>query len=312
MPDAVVLSQRHATLIHRTWVAIFALVVLDGVWMHKFGIQLAHKTLIVVPFTAVLLFAVSLFYRTVRREGGLWLAAQVANQLVVGTLGIAVLSYLGARLAYPLHDEQFIAADRFLGIDWQSYIGWMDHHPLISHILALSYMSTDPEVMVFLMLLCFCKQHVPLHRFVLQFLMGAFVTVVIATLWPSLGPYVYGNTDPASYPNLGIAGIVEYKFDELAMRSHTMRILPEAFQGIVAFPSFHSTIAVIIIYASRVLPWPAVRFFVIVLNVLMMVSTPASGGHYPVDTLAGILIGFAVIAWFARVLPEENGRSGRI
>jgi membrane-associated phospholipid phosphatase len=55
--------------------------------------------------------------------------------------------------------------------------------------------------------------------------------------------------------------------------------------GIVAFPSYHAVLGVLLTYAHRggVLLWP-----VAALNAVMLVSIPSEGGHYLIDLVAGV------------------------
>ncbi|VWB43615.1 PAP2 family protein [Burkholderia lata] len=70
-------------------------------------------------------------------------------------------------------------------------------------------------------------------------------------------------------------------------------INPLEVQGLVSMPSFHTMMAMFLVYSMRnirlVLP------AVIVLNVIMIASTITVGGHYLADVLAGIVCGAVVI-----------------
>ena len=61
-----------------------------------------------------------------------------------------------------------------------------------------------------------------------------------------------------------------------------------ASEGIITFPSFHAALAVIFIVALW--PMPVLRWFGVVVNVLMLAATPIDGGHYFIDMVAGIVI----------------------
>jgi membrane-associated phospholipid phosphatase len=55
--------------------------------------------------------------------------------------------------------------------------------------------------------------------------------------------------------------------------------------GIVTFPSFHTALAIVLIYVHR----PPLPSFVplMILNVVMLVAIPFAGHHYLVDMIAG-------------------------
>jgi hypothetical protein len=55
-------------------------------------------------------------------------------------------------------------------------------------------------------------------------------------------------------------------------------------RGLIAFPSYHAVLALIVMWYARYLPrlfWPLVAT-----NVLVLVATPIHGGHHLVDVLA--------------------------
>jgi membrane-associated phospholipid phosphatase len=67
----------------------------------------------------------------------------------------------------------------------------------------------------------------------------------------------------------------------------------------VVFPSFHATLAVLCAYAAR--PLRILKFPLLALNLLIVLSSPAMGGHYFVDIIAGIILAALTIS-----LPGHN------
>jgi len=64
-------------------------------------------------------------------------------------------------------------------------------------------------------------------------------------------------------------------------------------QGLVSLPSFHTALGVLFCLTLRHsrLGWPC-----LLLNLLMIASTPVMGGHYLVDLLAGALLPLGLFA----------------
>jgi membrane-associated phospholipid phosphatase len=310
MSDPIILPPLHAALIRRTWLAVFLLVAADVAWMWREGIGFTPRTMVIIALAVAFLTIVAAVYRHVRRDDPIWLAAHVMNQMVLGSLALATFSYLGLLWNAPLMDAKFAALDQRLGFDWLAYIGWVEHHPAVARIFSLSYAATEPLVLVLLAALCFTRKFAQFHRFALGYLLGGLITVAVAGAVPALAEYIYRGIGPAAYPHLQIAPAIAYRDDFFAMRSHALTVLPEDFQGVVAFPSFHSVLAVLSLCAARQVSSLALRFAAIALSLLMLLSTPVDGGHYLVDTLAGIVVGLAV-AWLARRwVPEGGGREG--
>lgn len=306
MSEPIILPERHGVLIRRGWAVIALICVLDAVWMVAAGIGITRGMALLVAGAGLLLAAVALVYRRFRRDDAIWLAAQVMNQLVIGSCALATLSYIGLRLNFPLMDAQFAAVDRMLHFDWLAYIGWVESHPFIARIFTYSYAATEPQMLALFALLCFTKRFTAFHRLAIGYLLGGLITIVIADVWPALTAYLFFKVDPAVYPHLQIAGATVYGQDFFAMRTHQMTVLPKDFQGMVTFPSYHSVLAVISIFAALALRFRWLAALFIVLNLLTLLSTPVDGGHYLVDTLGGIIIGLLVAGAAARWLPENK------
>jgi membrane-associated phospholipid phosphatase len=58
--------------------------------------------------------------------------------------------------------------------------------------------------------------------------------------------------------------------------------------GIVTFPSFHAAAAVLLAWAASGIPF--LRYPMIALNFLMLISAIPIGGHYAIDVIAGSLV----------------------
>jgi membrane-associated phospholipid phosphatase len=66
-----------------------------------------------------------------------------------------------------------------------------------------------------------------------------------------------------------------------------------ALQGVIAFPSFHTVMAILLAYAHR----PPSRSFwlVALLNGLMVLAVPPAGHHYLIDAISGALVAVVCI-----------------
>ena len=78
-------------------------------------------------------------------------------------------------------------------------------------------------------------------------------------------------------------------------------------EGLVTFPSFHTTLAIITTYAVR-----GVRYVfapVCALNAVVIVATLPEGGHHLIDLVAGALIAAVAIAVARSVGQAEVARA---
>jgi membrane-associated phospholipid phosphatase len=77
-------------------------------------------------------------------------------------------------------------------------------------------------------------------------------------------------------------------------------------EGIITFPSLHAALAIIL--AAGMWPVPVLRWVGLVVNILVLVSTPVDGGHYFIDLFAGIAVAALTMA-AARTLATTPKRA---
>ncbi|MCO5106597.1 MAG: phosphatase PAP2 family protein [Burkholderiaceae bacterium] len=116
------------------------------------------------------------------------------------------------------------------------------------------------------------------------------VVVVLSGLFPAQSAWAYYGVDLHKAYHLA---------DLNTLRDQTAPVIDVGRQtGIVTFPSYHTAIALILVWVTRgIAPlfWPA-----LILNLGVLVAIPTGGGHYLVDMLAGAAITAAACLWLAR------------
>ena len=100
---------------------------------------------------------------------------------------------------------------------------------------------------------------------------------------------------------------VEWSATLAAIRAGSARnfSLPHL-QGVIAFPSFHTVGAILLMYAHRP-PMPSFSV-VLTLNVLMLLSVPSEGQHYLVDVISGAIVAAVSIVL---VRTQTSARIGK-
>jgi membrane-associated phospholipid phosphatase len=252
------------------------------------------------------------YYAAWRRELPLASALTVTAQLIAFAAVGAPLSYVAASLGWPAHDAAFAAADRALGFDWRALLAWMDAHPLLHALFALSYASFAAQATVTVMALAWARELVRLRTFMLAFVICTLVTIVISALAPAEGVWTtYGLPGPGH--TLVIPDLSDLRSDFLTLHQlrtgawRTLRALGS--EGIISFPSLHTALGVIFPIALWRAPY--VRWIGLAVNALMIGSVPIDGAHYFIDLLAGVVT--ALVSWTVatlivrRVLAQPAG-----
>jgi membrane-associated phospholipid phosphatase len=109
-----------------------------------------------------------------------------------------------------------------------------------------------------------------------------------AALFPAFGPFKTFGIDSEFLP------VMEQ------LRSGNLHFALSKLTGVVSFPSFHTTMALLYIYGFR--RAGAIGWMMAALNVAMMPAIPFFGGHYLVDMLAGGAVALASLG-IVRVWP---------
>jgi len=111
-------------------------------------------------------------------------------------------------------------------------------------------------------------------------------------IFPVAGPFVaFGHTDLPQ---------ANYTAHYLGMRNHTLAAIPmDDIRGIISFPSFHVSSAIIMTWFLRRLRY--VFSIAVLLNIGMSIGALVIGGHYLIDVIAGIGLGFVTIFVISRL-----------
>lgn len=199
---------------------------------------------------------------------------------------IGILSYLSVKLQMPLVDNQLALADQWLGFSWLGYFNWVEAHHWISSALFLAYRSPSLQTLVTLLFCCFLARPRQLEEFLGILALAVLACIAIAGYFPAHGAFfTYGK--PHTPGALSISDFF------LLHQGQMQRINLDHLQGIIQMPSFHTCMAIIFTYAVR-----SCRYLLIpalLLNAVMLLSTPYCGGHYLMDMLAATLLMVVVI-----------------
>ncbi len=256
--------------------------------------QIAWPTFAAPTAAGIVLAAGAWFYDRWRKDlkaAALAGTAQVALFTAVG----AALSYIAASANLPLADHVFADIDRALGLDWHGMLTSMNAQFELHLAFMLAYTSFKLQAITTILVLAFAGYLLQLRIFTLAFVLSALVCIAISALLPALGAWDYFQLAQSDYAAITPATRELHLPILHGLRDGTLRTLAGiTAEGIITFPSFHTALAVIFMVALW--PVPVLRWVGIVLNGLMIASTPIDGGHYFIDVLAGVAIAAVCVA----------------
>ena len=186
--------------------------------------------------------------------------------------------------------------DQHLGLDWLGYMDWVNKHPPLGKLFLLLYTSMGMQFACVPGMLVISGQSCRMYKLTLATIIAVIVCISLAALFPAASAYSYLGLRAADYPHLFMQGGYVHMVDFLGMRESTLRVIDmQDLRGVITFPSFHASCALLLIWGWWGIPW--LRIPAIILNSAMLFSIPVVGGHYFIDMVAGAIIAvFAILA----------------
>jgi membrane-associated phospholipid phosphatase len=231
-------------------------------------------------------------------------------QIVLVTLIMTPFTYIAATANLPMQDQWLRSLDEALGLDWPAYVAFVHAHPVLATWIDFGYTMIKWPLFIIPVALAAGHRYLRLQQYTLAFLLALIVTTAISTFVPALGTYHEFGLSVRDFPHFN-PGVYESQLIDLPLiRDGSMRALDlGAMTGIVTFPSFHAASAAIYLWAL----WPVklLRPIAILANVAMIAATPAVGGHYFVDVVAGLALAAASIAVAGRICNVVSIRARR-
>jgi membrane-associated phospholipid phosphatase len=269
------------------WTIILVVAVSDVILLAETSFRLEASPQLRILAGSIVLAVVFVYCRW-RRVPRLAHLARTMLTLALFTNAAAILSYiLTGILPLPRRDGALATADHALGLNWLEMYQWLTRHPAIEASAHAVYMSLGPEMLILLFALELLGHHNQARAFLLWFIVSATATIFIGILIPAAGAVVYYH--------LPVAPTTVYVSQMAGLRNGTLRTInPFDNQGLVVFPSFHATLAVLCMFAAR--PLRILKYPLLALNLLIILSSPAEGAHYFIDIIAGIILAALTIS----------------
>ncbi|MES2142815.1 MAG: phosphatase PAP2 family protein [Pseudomonadota bacterium] len=251
---------------------------------------------------SLVLIAVGIYARIVKNAERLALGVIGFGVFMAFTGTVSILAFTIFPFANPMIDRELIAWDATLGFSWLGFVEFMSGYPMFSRALGYVYMSSLAQIVAVIMLLAFLRKGTELHRFLMVGFVMMFVTLIIWTLYPSIGPTAYIAVPPRIQAEIGLVTTNQVGATLLRWANEgNALITADIVTGVVAFPSFHIGMACMVAWFCRATPAfvPALA-----INLLMVPATILQGGHHLVDIFAAVLT-FGLCLWIAcRIVPR--------
>jgi membrane-associated phospholipid phosphatase len=276
------------------WRVIAAMSVATIVAYRAASLSFALSSAITILSCVLIFLTVSCCYRRLRPDPWIGFGAEACAQLtLVLSLGIA-LSYPLATAGFPYCDALLNSADRWMRLDWRTYLHFINDHATLAVLTWLAYRSMLFQFAVLALALVTASQIARLQQYVLASALALFLTLAVFTFMPAGGIYSFLQIEPAEFANL--SPIMTHNQTQLLDALRTgQQTMVDQMQGLITFPSFHAVWA--ILFAWGFYPIKQLRFGALMLNLLVIASTPIQGAHYFIDIVGGAAVaGIAIYA----------------
>lgn len=207
---------------------------------------------------------------------------------ITGTLA----TYIAATQRNPLLDASLNRLDESLNFDWLYLYKLVSSMPDLNTVLMVAYVSLFPQIILSVFYFCIVGTIKKNYELWWAAVVALSVTTLLSGLFPAAG----------TFEHFGVAldkAVHLRHFYELR-DGKVLNFDIRDMQGIITFPSFHVVLAILLMNIFR---GTRIFAFAILINLLMLISTPFYGGHYLIDMLAGCLI-----ALFSIFIVSEKNR----
>ena len=286
------------------WLIIAAAVLLDVILLSTLDLKLDLPSLIRPLGFAALLTVVGLYYRW-RNVSDFVVCVNALLHLVLFSSSYTILMYCLATFNRPLIDPVLVDIDAGLRCHLPAIVSWAQAHPTVQRLLQMAYDTLLPQTAL-IATLGLVGDRRPLEVFVQRFMISALLTAALFYAYPAAGPF-----EAFGYELSEVQSRYMAHFEGLRAGQMETISLQQA-EGLITFPSFHATWAILLALSCRHRPW----LFALsaLLNGMVLIATLTTGWHYLADVYAGVIVAAIAIGachWLNRWVyrPEAAVKS---
>lgn len=277
------------------WLCLFVVAAIDAVWLMVTDLSLSQDTALQLVNIASMVAIFLLLARRLAHIPRLHSLATGSAFLLAAWPALRLFNHLTTTLPFPMADAQLAAWDAAIGFDWIGYVRWVDGQEWLLRAMALTYSGLTGYTCILFLLLAMGREPVARCRELVElFLYTALICSIAGAMLPALAPMAYYAPPAELFTHINPrTGTGHVAFLE-ALRNDPAHVLDlSRLPGLVTLPSFHTAMGVIAIWCARSTPWLFVPMLVV--NLLMIASTPVFGSHYAVDLIAGAAVAVGAI-----------------
>jgi membrane-associated phospholipid phosphatase len=264
------------------WIFTLIVSLIEIVWIRYSSITFYYsKTIILYDLIPLItLFAIYLVYKYLRPDQKITEAVHLTILISIFASSMFILSYLVYTLNMPLIDSSLALIDEYLGFKSVDIVNWSHTHLYWEIFFSVIYNMYYLEFPLIIIYIYIYNEKMYLQRFIMQVMFTIFLTLVVAGLLPSLGPYAWYHYEAGSMNSRALNHIYELRQNILDLRLR---------DGVVAFPSLHAAMAILFVYALRNTK-KLIFLTILLVNALMIFSCLNIGEHYLTDLIGGALV----------------------
>jgi hypothetical protein len=278
---------------------------IDAALLALKGIGFDLVSYVVTNLAAAGLVGLGIAYRKSRRSERIAASLICTGLFVAFTIWGATFNYLLMPVGRHPIDAFLARLDLLVGYRWADMLAFAAIHPVINVVFKLVYSSTLPQIAVLIAILGLSGRIRDLHVMCVTITTGALLAIMFWGLLPSVGPtWLLPRPDAAVLarvnPIIGVSG--GNALYELATRGGSF-IAPDDFKGLIAFPSFHTVLALALIYSARHVRW--IFPIIAVVDLLVLPALLVHGSHHLVDIPGGIVVFCVALACARKIVGPE-------
>ncbi len=245
---------------------------------------------------AIGLFLVGLYIRAQKSAPRLARLA-TANAIYLGfTATTTLLIYLRFPVSGPLLDTQLMAMDAALGYSWPDFVAAIADWPLAARALRYVYVSSLAQLFLLVGYLALSGRDKALDGVLLTGSISLVMTTLVWWIAPSVGPSAFHSIPAETERAMMLVTDAAYGAELRHLVENGLPVITASdIVGTIAFPSYHTVMALLVVWFLRGTP---VFLPALLLNSAMVPAILSHGGHHLVDMAGGIAV-FAAATWLA-------------